>query len=89
MGHWSRGAFSRIALLHKLRETRAFEGFSRIYSTGLNRIEQRALFMEQQKRWLPAIVVRGEGVFLQFSEDPLAEMDEPGTVMTSFAGVST
>lgn len=66
-----RDAFSRIALLHKLRETRAFEGFSRIYSTGLSRIEQRALFMETQKHWLPAIVVRGEGIFLQVSEDRL------------------
>lgn len=68
-----RNAFSRIALLHKLRETRAFEGFSRIYSTGLTRIDQRALFMEEHKRWLPAIVVRGEGIFLQFSETRLQE----------------
>ncbi|MBK9327295.1 MAG: DUF1998 domain-containing protein [Hydrogenophilales bacterium] len=72
-GPLSRDAFSRIALLHKLRETRAFEGFSRIYSTGLTRIEQRALFMEQPKHWLPAIVVRGEGIFLQFSETRLQE----------------
>ncbi|MDT3706279.1 MAG: DUF1998 domain-containing protein [Thiobacillus sp.] len=66
-----RDAFSRIGLLHKLRETRAFEGFSRLYSTGLTRNEQRALFMEEQKNWLPAIVVRGEGIFLQFSETRL------------------
>jgi len=62
-----RDAFSRIALLHKLRETRAFEGFSRIYSTGLTRSEQRALFVEAPKHWLPGIVVRGEGIFIQFS----------------------
>lgn len=69
-GLLSRTAFSRIALLHKLRETRAFEGFSRIYATGLTRTEQRELFMDMtpMKRWLPAIVVRGEGIFLQFSE---------------------
>lgn len=72
-GVFVRDAFSRIALLHKLRETRAFEGFSRIYSTGLTRIEQRGLFMEQPKRWLPAIVVRGEGIFLQFSEARLQQ----------------
>ncbi|MDP2828665.1 MAG: DUF1998 domain-containing protein [Sulfuricellaceae bacterium] len=73
-GPLARDAFSRIGLLHKLRETRAFEGFSRIYSTGANtRIEQRALFMEEPKHWLPAIVVRGEGIFLQFSEDRLQQ----------------
>lgn len=60
--------FSRIGLLHKLRETRAFEGFSRIYAGCLTRSEQRTLFMETPKRWLPAIVVRGEGIFLEFSE---------------------
>ena len=68
-----RDTFCRIALLHKLRETRAFEGFSRIYSTGLTRIEQRSLFMEEPKHWLPAIVVRGEGIFLQFSEARLQQ----------------
>lgn len=72
-GSLSRGAFVRIALLHKLRETRAFEGFSRIYSTGLTSNEQRALFMGEPKHWLPAIVVRGEGIFLQFSEARLQE----------------
>ncbi|MBK7899706.1 MAG: DUF1998 domain-containing protein [Betaproteobacteria bacterium] len=66
-------AFCRVALLHKLRETRAFEGFSRIYASGLTRTEQRRLFMDSPKRWLPAIVVRGEGIFLQFSENRLQE----------------
>jgi len=65
--------FDRVALLHKLRETRAFEGFSRIYSTGLTRDEQRNLFMQKRKRWLPAIVVRGEGIFLQLSESRIQQ----------------
>lgn len=67
-GDLVRQSFSRVALLHKLRETRAFEGFSRIHATGLTRMEQRALFMEQPRQWLPAIIVRGEGIFLQLSE---------------------
>ncbi|MGX2032337.1 MULTISPECIES: DrmB family protein [Methylocaldum] len=66
-------AFSRVALLNKLRETRAFEGFSRIYSTGLTPDEKRALFMAGHKKWLPAIVVRGEGIFVQFSESRLQQ----------------
>lgn len=72
-------AFCRVALLHKLRETRAFEGFSRIYASGLTRGEQRQLFVDSPKRWLPAIVVRGEGIFLQFAESRLQQwMDRVG-----------
>lgn len=66
-----RDFFKRVALLHKLRETRAFDGFSRIYSTGLTSLERRGLFMSTPKKWLPAIVVRGEGIFLQFDEEKL------------------
>lgn len=65
--------FSRIALLHRLRETRAFDGFSRIYAGGLTTEERRGLFMANPKNWLPAIVVRGEGIFLQFSEERLSQ----------------
>lgn len=73
-------AFCRVALLHKLRETRAFEGFSRIYASGLTRVERRQLFVDSPKRWLPAIVVRGEGIFLQFSESRLQKwLDRVGS----------
>jgi len=66
-------SFARVGLLHKLRETRAFDGFSRIYSTGLTSEERRALFMANRKRWLPAIVVRGEGIYMEFSETRLLQ----------------
>lgn len=66
-------SFTRIGLLHKLRETRAFDGFSRIYATGLTSEERRALFMVDRKQWLPAIVVRGEGIYMEFSEAQLSE----------------
>jgi hypothetical protein len=59
--------FQRIALLHKLRETRAFDGFSRINSSGLSRQERRALFAKNDINWLPAIIVRGEGIFVSES----------------------
>lgn len=64
--------FQRIALLHKLRETRAFDGFSRIDSAGLKRSERRALFAQGDIKWLPAIIVRGEGIFLEFSHERIA-----------------
>ena len=67
--------FQRIALLHKLRETRAFDGFSRLYSTGLSREERRALFAEEGINWLPAIIVRGEGIFVEFGHERIANWE--------------
>lgn len=64
-----RDYFERISLLHKLRETRAFVGFSRIFpENDLPMDERRRLISIEPKRWLPAIVVRGEGIFLKFSD---------------------
>jgi hypothetical protein len=61
-------------LLHKLRETRAFVGFSRIYpGDDLTQEERWKLVALEKKRWLPAVIVRGEGIFLKFREDRLGE----------------
>lgn len=66
--------FSRVALLDKLRETRAFVGFSRLYATPAPSSAKRwSLISRNQKSWLPAIVVRGEGIFLVFDEHRLDE----------------
>jgi len=64
--------FKRVALLHKLRETRAFDGFSRINSSGLSPNERRALFAQGEVKWLPAIIVRGEGIFVEFDHEQIA-----------------
>lgn len=61
--------FERIALVHKLRETRAFMGYSRIFpENDLSERERKALISRTPKEWLPAIIVRGEGIFLQLRE---------------------
>jgi hypothetical protein len=61
--------FQRVSLLEKLRETRAFVGFSRIFpESELSASEQRKLFSSKKLDWLPAIIVRGEGVFLKFDD---------------------
>ena len=66
MSEW----FSQVSLVHKLRETRAFVGFSRIYpASRMVSEEERTLLTREPKDWLPAVVVRGEGIFLQFRED--------------------
>jgi hypothetical protein len=66
--------FSRVALLDKLRETRAFVGFSRIFdSSNVSNPSRWKLISHEKKNWLPAIVVRGEGIFLVFNKDRLSD----------------
>lgn len=74
--------FSRVALLDKLRETRAFVGFSRVYASSNTLPAQRwKLISRSQRNWLPAVVVRGEGIFLMFDQKRLAQWnDEHGAV---------
>jgi hypothetical protein len=74
--------FSRVALLDKLRETRAFVGFSRVYASSNTLPAQRwKLISRSQRNWLPAVVVRGEGIFLMFDQKRLAQWsDEHGVV---------
>lgn len=75
-------SFERISLLHKLRETRAFVGFSRVFpGDELTQEDRWKLISLEKKRWLPAIIVRGEGIFLKFREDRLNEwLKRAGTV---------
>lgn len=70
-----KNGFSAIALLHKLRETRAFVGFSRWLPDDGKNLEERKEFIKLGRsiNWLPAIVVRGEGVFFEFSKRKLVE----------------
>lgn len=61
-----------VALLPKLRETRAFVGFSRLLpEDGLSPEERWALISRRRLHWLPATVVRGEGIFLVLREEAI------------------
>ncbi|RNB83882.1 DUF1998 domain-containing protein [Brevibacillus nitrificans] len=65
--------FKSISLLHKLRETRAMVGFSRwTPEDGRPLYEKKeALHLQESIDWLPAIVVRGEGLFFEFDSQVL------------------
>ncbi|MCW4001528.1 MAG: DUF1998 domain-containing protein [Candidatus Bathyarchaeota archaeon] len=67
--------FKSIGLLHKLRETRAFTGFSRWLPDDGKSLTDKRNFIKlgQSIEWLPAVVVRGEGVFFEFNEKRLKE----------------
>lgn len=62
--------FESVVLIEKLKETRVFTGFSRINPS--NRGDMEELSTETVK-WLPAVEVFGEGVFLKFRDDKLDE----------------
>lgn len=61
--------FSRVHLVHKLRETRALAGFTRLLPPDGTFASERlqALKLSPSIRWLPAIKVYGEGIFLEIN----------------------
>jgi hypothetical protein len=66
-------SFSAIGLIHKLRETRAFAGFTRIFPYNQQSLAERKALLWRQlppaDEWLPASVVFGEGIFLELEEE--------------------
>jgi hypothetical protein len=94
------GAVARVGLIRKLRETRAMAGFSRIFPPTGNDVAMMegdgALVMRQQIQplsldrnlgWLPAIVVRGEGIFLEFEREVLDAWCAGGAPAERIAGM--
>jgi len=67
--------FTSIGLIHKLRETRAFIGFSRWLPDDGKSLDAKKDFIKLGRSitWLPAVVVRGEGVFFEFNEKRLKD----------------
>ena len=71
--------FERIVLAERLREVRSLVGFTRIESpydedvAGGELEERRSPLSRSAPAWVPASEVRGEGLFLQFREEPLDE----------------
>lgn len=62
--------FSQVMKVKRLREVRALEGFTRLLPPGLG--ADIAPLSVEPELWLPAIEVKGEGIFLVFDEDRLS-----------------
>jgi len=67
--------FRRIGLVKKLRETRALAGFTRLLPPDPDNPTGRVqrLSLDPRIDWLPAILVRGEGIFLELRRDTVQE----------------
>lgn len=78
-----------VNLVERLRETRAFYGFDRLDNTRNPLDEMPISAMHQlfrtpptqpQDRWLPAVKVFGEGIYIELSEDRLATWQAENSV---------
>jgi hypothetical protein len=64
--------FQSVVIIERLRETRVFTGFTRIEAEdGRSRLERMSELSNEPVNWLPASIVYGEGIFLQFNIERL------------------
>ncbi|WP_210636466.1 DrmB family protein [Streptomyces sp. GESEQ-13] len=77
------GRFGRVVLADRLREVRALSGFTRVSpdATVVPADTSRRL------RWLPAVEVYGEGIFLTLDPGGLREWEEHSDVRRRVAGM--
>jgi hypothetical protein len=76
----ARGHLTDVVLVPRLREVAALYGFARIDAPEWGTIEttgqRRAPLSAHAPTWLPCAEVRGEGVFLRFSEEHIAAWEQ-------------
>ena len=84
-----RRTFGNVMLAHKLRETRVFAGFTRIFALNDQSSEQKRRLLRREpttgNHWLPACIVFGEGLFFEFDEARLREWESRPAVVERFA----
>jgi hypothetical protein len=71
--------FERVMLVKRLREVRVLTGFTRVLplSPGDDRSARLApLVKEEERFWLPAVEVIGEGIFLELHKERLQEWEQ-------------
>lgn len=77
--------FQRVNLVERLRETRAFYGFTRLKPqasplTGMPTSAMQQLFKAvpstPYENWLPAVTVHGEGIYMELNEQRLSEWQQ-------------
>ncbi|GGS51489.1 DUF1998 domain-containing protein [Streptomyces violaceus] len=67
-------------LVKKLREVRALKAFTRLIDAESTTDSKEMPLSEHPLRWLPAMEVRGEGVFLRLDEDRLGTWEKATAV---------
>ncbi len=78
---WYRERVEGLHLVDRLKETRALYGFSRLFpqkppgAPSYQSMMWRSMPATVDDRWLPAAEVYGEGIFIRFQEEPLADWE--------------
>ena len=70
--------FAHVTLVHKLRETRALTGFTRVFADtdrSIADLQEMLRLGPPEHNWLPAYMVFGEGIFLTLNEQRLREWE--------------
>ena len=82
--------FSRVCLVRKLRETRVLAGFTRLIPPEGESAPDliQPLRSGRTQDWLPAMIVRGEGVFLEFNPDRIESWTQRDDVRQRTAQMS-
>lgn len=77
--------FKSISLLYKLTETRALVGFSRFLpEDGKSLVEMKAELASSSIIWLPAITVKGEGIFFEFNPELVEKWQKKSSTISRF-----
>lgn len=76
--------FGRVRRVDVLRETRVLRGFTRVRDAPLKLSDGKAQMrrdpLSPSHDWLPATVVRGEGIYLEFEEERLVDWESRADV---------
>ena len=82
-----KGKISRVLLLKRLREVNALLGFTRVEapddSGGSGTGPIQAPLSRTKPDWVPANQVHGEGIFIQFDEQSIAEWEQGAEVQAA------
>jgi hypothetical protein len=75
-----------LVLAHRIREVRVLRGFHRVASTydADSYRAQCAPLSKERKDWLPAIEVRGEGIYFELDEDLIRDWESRQDVQTRY-----
>jgi hypothetical protein len=85
--------FSTVCLIERLRETRALAGFTRVFpDTEMGAEELQRLMRDgppqRGRRWLPANIIYGEGIFLLLDEKKLRRWESQPAVIARAENLS-
>ena len=74
--------FKSVSLIYKMRETRALIGFSRLEPQVGKTVDElkKQLTRTGTTSWVPAVQISGEGIFLEFNREAVAEWKQNAIV---------